>query len=275
MAETAETTRRRGNRCRKHAFAPPRSATPHPRIHRRAICPGHGGHIRLPTPEFASGRAVHRYYNPTTGQFLNVDPLVVVTGSAYGYVDDDPVNNADPSGLSGGATGPSFAAVGCVRDPSSCQGTIGQSWIGKHWRGTVQVVGAVAGGVALASGVGELGLAAYAAGTGAETIFGGASVEAAAGVLGTTATTASVAGAAADLPGCVLGHGFDSDCVGVLGNVLGGGLGKVGDALSEGSFETELLPGLLRAGGYAFGSGTFAWDLFGAFSEAASADACG
>ncbi len=40
-----------------------------------------------------------RYYDPATAQFLSVDPLVAVTGSAYGYVDGNPVNFTDPLGL--------------------------------------------------------------------------------------------------------------------------------------------------------------------------------
>ena len=30
--------------------------------------------------------AVHRYYDPSTGTFLSVDPLVALTGDPYGYV---------------------------------------------------------------------------------------------------------------------------------------------------------------------------------------------
>jgi hypothetical protein len=51
---------------------------------------------------------VHRYYDPTTGQFLTVDPLVDETGQAYGYVSDDPVSGSDPNGLS--VTDPGFVA---------------------------------------------------------------------------------------------------------------------------------------------------------------------
>ncbi len=40
-----------------------------------------------------------RYYDPTTTQFLTRDPLVSVTRSAYGYVNADPLNGTDPSGL--------------------------------------------------------------------------------------------------------------------------------------------------------------------------------
>ncbi len=41
-----------------------------------------------------------RYYDPATGQFLSLDPQVSLTGEPYGYEADNPVNVADPSGLS-------------------------------------------------------------------------------------------------------------------------------------------------------------------------------
>ncbi len=44
---------------------------------------------------------VHRTYDPTTAQFLSVDPLVAVTGQAYAYAGDNPVNFVDPLGLWG------------------------------------------------------------------------------------------------------------------------------------------------------------------------------
>jgi hypothetical protein len=47
---------------------------------------------------------VHRYYDPVTGQFLSVDPLVGVTGTPYVFTEGDPVNESDLSGLSGNAT---------------------------------------------------------------------------------------------------------------------------------------------------------------------------
>ncbi len=43
---------------------------------------------------------IHRYYDPTTGQFVSVDPLVDETGRPYAYTGDDPVNGVDPLGLS-------------------------------------------------------------------------------------------------------------------------------------------------------------------------------
>jgi hypothetical protein len=42
---------------------------------------------------------VGRYYDPATGQFLSVDPLVDETGQPYAYTGDDPINALDPSGL--------------------------------------------------------------------------------------------------------------------------------------------------------------------------------
>jgi RHS repeat-associated protein len=47
----------------------------------------------------ALGGSVHRYYDPLTGQFLSVDPLVDVTGMPYSFAAGDPVNGSDPSGL--------------------------------------------------------------------------------------------------------------------------------------------------------------------------------
>jgi RHS repeat-associated protein len=40
-----------------------------------------------------------RYYDPATGQFLSVDPMVATTMSAYGYADGNPLNAVDPTGL--------------------------------------------------------------------------------------------------------------------------------------------------------------------------------
>ncbi len=42
-----------------------------------------------------------RDYDPTTGQFLTRDPLVASTRQAYTYANNNPINEYDPSGLSG------------------------------------------------------------------------------------------------------------------------------------------------------------------------------
>ena len=41
-----------------------------------------------------------RYYDPVTGQFLTLDPLVSLTGQPYEFGADNPLNTLDPSGLS-------------------------------------------------------------------------------------------------------------------------------------------------------------------------------
>jgi RHS repeat-associated protein len=41
----------------------------------------------------------HRYYDPTTAQFLTIDPLVDQTKSPYGYTDGNPLQYVDPLGL--------------------------------------------------------------------------------------------------------------------------------------------------------------------------------
>ncbi len=44
---------------------------------------------------------IGRYYDPTTGQFLSVDPLVAQTSEPYSYVAGDPINATDPDGACG------------------------------------------------------------------------------------------------------------------------------------------------------------------------------
>jgi RHS repeat-associated protein len=42
---------------------------------------------------------LHRYYDPTTGQFFSLDPLVLTTLQPYEYVGDNPTTETDPSGI--------------------------------------------------------------------------------------------------------------------------------------------------------------------------------
>jgi hypothetical protein len=42
---------------------------------------------------------INRYYDPATGQFVSVDPMVNETNQPYAYAGDDPVNGVDPAGL--------------------------------------------------------------------------------------------------------------------------------------------------------------------------------
>jgi RHS repeat-associated protein len=41
---------------------------------------------------------INRYYDPSTGQFLSVDPDLAQTQEPYQYAADDPVSNTDPTG---------------------------------------------------------------------------------------------------------------------------------------------------------------------------------
>jgi RHS repeat-associated protein len=63
---------------------------------------------------------IHRYYDPSTGQFLSVDPMVDQTGQPYAYAGDDPVNGVDPLGLFGC---PSWVVVGCGEANTLVSGT--------------------------------------------------------------------------------------------------------------------------------------------------------
>lgn len=72
------------------------------------------------------GNVVGRYYDPTTGQFLTVDPLVDETGQPYAYVAGNPVNANDPAGLSGQMPS-NYVALECRDNPTLCQGGSGIS----------------------------------------------------------------------------------------------------------------------------------------------------
>jgi hypothetical protein len=42
---------------------------------------------------------INRYYDPTTDQFLSIDPFVSATHQPYLYTNEDPLNTEDPDGL--------------------------------------------------------------------------------------------------------------------------------------------------------------------------------
>jgi RHS repeat-associated protein len=55
---------------------------------------------------------INRYYDPATGQFLSVDPILSQTLAPYSYATGNPVSNRDPNGLCGWLSGcAEFAAL--------------------------------------------------------------------------------------------------------------------------------------------------------------------
>ena len=68
---------------------------------------GSRGRRRVQTRPCCSHRfTVDRYYDPSTDQFLSVDPAVAQTGQPYAYTGDDPLNATDPLGLTAGPQPP-------------------------------------------------------------------------------------------------------------------------------------------------------------------------
>jgi RHS repeat-associated protein len=111
-----------------------------------------------------------REYDPTTAQFITRDPLVGLTGEPYSYVADNPLNYRDRTGRCG---------LFCVG-------------------------GIILGGIALATGVGEV-------------VAGG--TIAAEGTLGAISAVSGLAGAGADVKECVSGSGIS--CVGAAVGAVG------------------------------------------------------
>ena len=78
-----------------------------------------------------------RYYGPTTAQMLTRDPLASVTGAPHAYVNDNPLNAADPSGLDQWANSPGPSGLN-PNDPNYCwellrliravNNAVGQRW---------------------------------------------------------------------------------------------------------------------------------------------------
>jgi RHS repeat-associated protein len=62
---------------------------------------------------------INRYYDPTTDQFLSVDPKVAQTDQPYVFAGDSPLNATDPLGLSiSGTNGESCISLSACSNPS-------------------------------------------------------------------------------------------------------------------------------------------------------------
>jgi RHS repeat-associated protein len=153
-----------------------------------------------------------RVYDPATAQFLTRDPWVAITGEPYSYVADNPLTFADPTGR---------CSVWCV-------------------------VGIVAGGVSLATGVGEV-------------VAGGAAIG---GVsLGAISAVSGAVGAGADLKECAGGSGIS--CVGAATGGVGA-IGAFGAAI--GAFTGDAANGAAAIGLTASGTGSLG-DAAGALAS--------
>jgi hypothetical protein len=162
-----------------------------------------------------------RVYDPTTAQFLTRDPWVSITGEPYSYVGDNPLTFADPTGRCG------FVCVG----------------------------GIVLGGVAVATGVGEV------------VLGGGAVVE---GALGAASVITGASATAIDTKECVGGSGIS--CVGAGAGIVATGGASVGvfGALSGGAFIGETATSGATAIGLTTGGIGFLGDAAGALAEPGS-----
>ncbi len=153
-----------------------------------------------------------RVYDPATAQFLTVDPVVSLTGAPYNYAEDNPLNEADPSGRCG----------------------------------LVCVGGIVLGGVAVATGVGEV-------------VAGGVIVGE--GTLGVVSAISGAAGAVADTTECAKGDAIG--CVGAgVGVVASAGAGAVALGFVTGDVASATTAIGLTTGGIGFLS-----DVAGAFAS--------
>ncbi len=183
-----------------------------------------------------------RYYDPTTGSFLTRDPITSITQAPYTYVDDDPLDGTDPSGL--------------------C--TLGVFGKHCHIAKTLTVAAAVVGGVALVIGTGGVAaaaapeliagfeaadLAATTIAEGAELIEYGQGLATASSYLSGASTILSGA-ATAD----ICSHGLSANCV------ASGLLTLAGGAATYGGFVT---PATEALGSLGLGVLGFALDLGG------------
>ena len=173
--------------------------------------------------------AINRYYDPTTGQFTSMDPLVIVTGQAYSYTAGNPVNEIDPLGLHG-----------CGIFSGICD----------HWRGIVTGVGIAAGVAAAFTGVGAIAEGSVALGfisAGAGIASGLADVPACIGVSGRGSGLACVG----------VGFGVGAGLLGGVGALAGYAV-DAGATVANGAF--DIYGGLAGTLGFAAGTGAIAFD---------------
>jgi RHS repeat-associated protein len=95
-----------------------------------------------------------RYYDPSSGQFLTRDPIAALTEEPYGYVNRNPMNGTDPSGLcgpfgNGGCLGGSLVpnkVSDAVGTAAASAGDVGRAaWRNRDKIATVAAIGVCVG----------------------------------------------------------------------------------------------------------------------------------
>jgi RHS repeat-associated protein len=67
---------------------------------------------------------IGRYYDPTTDQFLSVDPDLAETGQPHAFTGDDPLNRTDPLGLTAGPHPPPKSACAHQSHKKNCEAKV-------------------------------------------------------------------------------------------------------------------------------------------------------
>ncbi len=154
-----------------------------------------------------------RVYDPTTAQFLTVDPIYPATRALYNYANDNPINYMDRTGLCSIVPG---SSENCFSEVPGAIGSVGESVA----RNPVAAGGIILGGVAVGTGAGAV---AAAGAAGAES----------ASALGAASAVSGFAGAGLDAVGCAGGSGIG--CIGAgLGTIASGGAVAVGAGIVGG-----------------------------------------
>jgi RHS repeat-associated protein len=167
-----------------------------------------------------------RYYDPKTGVFVSIDPAVALSGAAYSFASDDPVNLVDPTGLD-------------WWNPFS--------WSGSTWRDIGIGAGLVLGTISIATGVGAVVGVPLLADIGLD-----------AGALGVISGATGALGTVLDAGPCLDGED-EYACVGAALSIPGD-IAFLAGALPAGVLTEDALETLDDIGLYtgAFGYG---WDL--------------
>jgi RHS repeat-associated protein len=204
---------------------------------------------------------IDRYYDPTTDQFLSVDPDLAETDQAYAFTGDDPLNKTDPLGLSGsGGYDASYLKATaktkayCKKHPNAkghdCGGFLhelvgtldkGRHFVAKHRTGELEIAGAVLTvGSAVATGGTSLVVEATAEEVAEETATEVIAQTASGG--SKLANGLNVASTAASGVNCLTGSGRGAavSCVAAGTGVIGTGLGFAASASQAADSITQL-----------------------------------